>query len=86
MTLRQRIERAVYNVINGYDFEEKVTEVLDDICFEDIVFDAVNSKIAKLDFESVIRECVEGMVDDIVDENEASIYDAIADAMEVDTL
>lgn len=66
--IRNKIENAMMDVIDGYDFEDIIEEALEDVDLESLVFDALDRKIRDTDFTDVIHRMVQNSIEDVLDD------------------
>lgn len=81
MRIKEKICRMIHEAIDGFDFEDAISDALDNINIEDMVQSRLAEKVASVDVEEMLKNVIDDYIRDEIDalDVEDEILTAIED-------
>ena len=81
MKIKDRIRGMIHEAVENFDFEEALTDALDNINIEQLVESKLSAKVQDIDIESMMESLIKDYIDEELDE--LDIEDEVLTALQV---
>ena len=68
MKIKDRIRGIIHEAVENFDFEEALTDALDNINIEQLVESKLSAKVQEIDIESMMESLIKDYIDDELDD------------------
>ena len=68
MKIKDRIRGMIHEAVENFDFEEALTDALDNINIEQLVESKLSAKVQEIDIESMMESLIKDYIDDELDD------------------
>ena len=68
MKIKDRIRGIIHEAVENFDFEEALTDALDNINIEQLVESKLSAKVRDIDIESMMESLIKDYIDDELDD------------------
>ena len=68
MKIKDRIRGMIHEAVENFDFEEALTDALDNINIEQLVESKLSAKVEEIDIESMMESLIKDYIDDELDD------------------
>ena len=68
MKIKDRIRGMIHEAVENFDFEEALTDALDNINIEQLVESKLSAKVQDIDIESMMESLIKDYIDDELDD------------------
>ena len=68
MKIKDRIRGMIHEAVENFDFEEALTDALDNINIEQLVESKLSAKVRDIDIESMMESLIKDYIDDELDD------------------
>lgn len=80
MNVKDKIQRAIQNAIETYDFEDAISDAFDEIDVQGMIEDQIEKRIRRIDVEPLLTDLIESYISDQLDD--MSLEDDILEALQ----
>ena len=68
MKIKDRIRGMIHEAVENFDFEEALTDALDNINIEQLVESKLSAKVQDIDIESMMESLIKDYIDEELDD------------------
>ena len=68
MSIKNDIRDQIKSAIRHYDFEEAISEAMDEIDLEELIFQKITQRIRDVDIEPLVTSLVADLIDEQLDD------------------
>lgn len=68
MKIKDRIRGMIHEAVENFDFEEALTDALDNINIEQLVESKLSAKVQEIDIESMMESLIKDYIDEELDD------------------